>query len=303
MTDEFKCGFVAVVGRPNVGKSTLINALVGEKVSIVTPKPQTTRHRILGIRSDVDSQIIFVDTPGMHRDAAKAMNRMMNRSAASALADADLILFVTEAARWTDEDDDVLQRISQSAITSIAILNKIDKIVPKESLLEHIGNMAQRHRFVELVPVSAEKGDNLSQLLKLIPRYLPASPALFPQDMISDRGQEFQTAEIIREKLTLNLRQELPYGLTVQIEQFDRDEGGITVHAVIWVEKDSQKGIVVGKGGSMLKRVGKSARLELRERLAVPVHLELWVRVKENWADSERDLLGLGFDAPGGRVN
>lgn len=303
MTDEFKCGFVAVVGRPNVGKSTLINALVGEKVSIVTPKPQTTRHRILGIRSDVDSQIIFVDTPGMHRDAAKAMNRMMNRSAASALADADLILFVTEAGRWTDEDDDVLQRISQSAITSIAILNKIDKIVPKESLLEHIGSMAQRHQFVELVPVSAEKGDNLSQLLKLIPRYLPASPALFPQDMISDRGQEFQTAEIIREKLTLNLRQELPYGLTVQIEQFDRDEGGITVHAVIWVEKDSQKGIVVGKGGSMLKRVGKSARLELRERLAVPVHLELWVRVKENWADSERDLLGLGFDAPGGRVN
>ena len=303
MTDEYKCGFVAVVGRPNVGKSTLINALVGEKVSIVTPKPQTTRHRILGIRSDFDSQIIFVDTPGMHRDAAKAMNRMMNRSAASALADADLILFVTEAGRWTDEDDDVLQRIRQSAITSIAILNKIDKIVPKESLLGHIGNMSQRHRFAELVPVSAEKGDNLSQLLKLIPRYLPASPALFPQDMISDRGQEFQAAEIIREKLTLNLRQELPYGLTVQIEQFNRDEGGITVHAVIWVEKDSQKGIVVGKGGSMLKRVGKAARLELRERLAVPVHLELWVRVKENWADSERDLLGLGFDAPGGRVN
>lgn len=303
MTDEFKCGFVAVVGRPNVGKSTLINALVGEKVSIVTPKPQTTRHRILGIRSDVDSQIIFVDTPGMHRDAAKAMNRMMNRSAASALADADLILFVTEAGRWTDEDDDVLQRIRQSAITSIAILNKIDKIVPKESLLGHIGSMSQRHRFAELVPVSAEKGDNLSQLLKLIPRYLPASPALFPPDMISDRGQEFQAAEIIREKLTLNLRQELPYGLTVQIEQFNRDEGGITVHAVIWVEKDSQKGMVVGKGGSMLKRVGKAARLELRERLAVPVHLELWVRVKENWADSERDLLGLGFDAPGGRVN
>ncbi len=303
MTDGFKCGFVAVVGRPNVGKSTLINALVGEKVSIVTPKPQTTRHRILGIRSDSDSQIIFVDTPGMHRDAAKAMNRMMNRSAASALADADLILFVTEAGRWTDEDDDVLQRIRQSAITSVAILNKIDKIVPKEALLGHISSMSQRHGFAELVPVSAEKGDNLSQLLKLIPQYLPASPALFPEDMISDRGQEFQAAEIIREKLTLNLRQELPYGLTVQIEQFDRDESGITIHAVIWVERDSQKGIVVGKGGSMLKRVGKAARLELRERLSVPVHLELWVRVKENWADSERDLLGLGFDAPGGRAN
>jgi GTPase len=303
MTNGFKCGFVAVVGRPNVGKSTLINALVGEKVSIVTPKPQTTRHRILGIRSESDTQIIFVDTPGMHRDAAKAMNRMMNRSAASALADADLILFVTEAGRWTDEDDDVLQRIRQSSITSVAILNKIDKIVPKEALLGHISSMSQRHAFAELVPVSAEKGDNLSQLLKLIPQYLPASPALFPEDMISDRGQEFQAAEIIREKLTLNLRQELPYGLTVQIEQFDRDQAGITIHAVIWVERDSQKGIVVGKGGSMLKRVGKAARLELRERLSVPVHLELWVRVKENWADSERDLLGLGFDAPGGRAN
>lgn len=303
MTDEFKCGFVAVVGRPNVGKSTLINTLVGEKVSIVTPKPQTTRHRILGIRSGSDSQVIFVDTPGMHRDAAKAMNKMMNRSAASALADADLILFVTEAGRWTDEDDDVLKRIRQSSIASFAILNKIDKVVPKESLLEHISNMSQRHQFAELVPVSAAKGDNLSQLLNLIPRYLPASPALFPVDMISDRGEEFRAAEIIREKLTLNLRQELPYGLTVQIEQFSRDEAGITIHAVIWVERESQKGIVVGKGGSMLKRVGKAARLELRDRLALPVHVELWVNVKENWADSERDLLRLGFDAPGGRVD
>jgi GTP-binding protein Era len=286
-----------------VGKSTLINALVGEKVSIVTPKPQTTRHRILGIRSDSDSQIVFVDTPGMHRDAAKAMNRMMNRSAAIALADADLILFVTEAGRWTEEDDDVLQRIKRSVITSIAILNKIDNVVPRESLLGHISSMSLRHRFAELVPVSAKKSDNLGQLLKVIPQYLPSSPALFPEDMISDRGEEFQAAEIIREKLTLNLRQELPYGLTVQIEQFGRDEAGVTIHAVIWVERDSQKGIAVGKGGSMLKRVGKAARLELRERLAVPVHLELWVRVKENWADSERELLGLGFDAPGGRAN
>ncbi len=303
MVDGFKCGFVAVVGRPNVGKSTLINALVGQKVSIVTPKPQTTRHRILGIRSERDSQIIFVDTPGMHRDAAKAMNRMMNRSAVSALADADLILFVSDAGRWTDEDDDVLQRIIRSAITCFAILNKIDKIVPKESLLGQIGSMTQRHRFAELIPVSAVKGDNLGQLLKLIPRNLPASPALFPEDMITDRGQEFQIAEIIREKLTLNLRQELPYGLTVQIEQFSRDVAGISIHAVIWVERDSQKGIVVGKAGSMLKRIGKAARLELRQRLALPVHLELWVRVKENWADSERDLLGLGFDAPGGRAS
>ncbi|HSD70914.1 MAG TPA: GTPase Era [Woeseiaceae bacterium] len=303
MSGEFRCGFVAVVGRPNVGKSTLMNALVGEKVSIVTPKPQTTRHRILGIRSSDDSQIVFVDTPGLHRDAGRAMNRMMNRSAATALADADLVLFVTEAGRWTAEDDDVLRRIGQSSIASFAILNKVDKVVPKEALLEHIASISLRHRFSEVVPVSAVKGDNLGQLLKLIPQYLPASPALFPVNAVSDRGEEFRAAEIIREKLTLTLRQELPYGLTVQIERFERDDNGISIHAVIWVEKTSQKGIVVGKGGSMLKRVGKSARLELRERLAVPVHLELWVRVKENWADSERDLLSLGFDAPSGRVD
>ncbi|MCI0516401.1 MAG: GTPase Era [Woeseiaceae bacterium] len=303
MSGEFRCGFVAVVGRPNVGKSTLMNALVGEKVSIVTPKPQTTRHRILGIRSSDDSQIVFVDTPGLHRDAGKAMNRMMNRSAATALADADLVLFVTEAGRWTAEDDDVLRRISQSSITSFAILNKVDKVVPKDALLEHIASISQRHRFAEVVPVSAVKGDNLGQLLKLIPQYLPASPALFPVNTVSDRGEEFRAAEVIREKLTLNLRQELPYGLTVQIERFERDDNGVSVHAVIWVEKTSQKGIVVGKGGNMLKRVGKAARLELRERLALPVHLELWVRVKENWADSERDLLSLGFDAPSGRAD
>lgn len=301
MSGEFRCGFVAVVGRPNVGKSTLVNALVGEKISIVTPKPQTTRHRILGIRSSEDSQIVFVDTPGLHREAAKALNRMMNRSAAAALADADLVLFVTEAGRWTDEDEEVLRRIGQSRVPAFAILNKIDKVAPKEALLEHIAGMAQRHSYAEIVPVSAVKGDNLDQLLKLIPQHLPVSPPLFPGTMSSDRGDEFRAAEIIREKLTLYLRQELPYGLTVQIERFEREDTGISIHAVIWVEKASQKGMVVGKGGSMLKRVGKAARLELRERLIQPVHLELWVRVRENWADSDRDLQNLGFDLGTGR--
>jgi GTP-binding protein Era len=295
------CGFVAVVGRPNVGKSTLINVLVGRKISIVTPKPQTTRHRILAIRSDETSQIIFVDTPGMHRDATRVMNRMMNRTAAKALADADLILFVTEAGRWTEEDDDVLKRIRDASLPAIALMNKTDKVVPKELLLEYIREMSRRHEFSDLVPISATRRINCDELLQLIPRYLPESPSLYPDDAISDRGDEFRAAESVREKLTVNLRQELPYGLTVQIEQFERDESGATIHAVIWVEKESQKGIVVGKGGSMLKRVGQAARLELRDELAIPVHLELWVRVKDNWADSERDLLRLGFDAPVGR--
>jgi GTP-binding protein Era len=300
MSDHHVCGFVAVVGRPNVGKSTLINALIGRKVSIVTPKPQTTRHRILGIHAVPDGQIVFVDTPGLHRDAAKAMNRVMNRSAASALADADLLLFVIEAGQWTEEDDDVLQKVRQSSIPTIALLNKIDKIARRDTLLEQISAMSQRHEFAELMPISATKRDNLDELLLLIPGYLPASPALFPNDMVSDRDEKFRAAEVVREKLTLNLRQELPYGLTVQIEQFERDDGGVTIHAVIWVERDSQKGIVVGKGGSMLKRIGKSARLELREELKLPVHLELWVRVKANWADSERDLQQLGFDMSAG---
>jgi GTP-binding protein Era len=300
MTDEFRCGFVAVVGRPNVGKSTLINALVGKKISIVTPKPQTTRHRILGIRSDSNSQIVFVDTPGLHRDAAKAMNRLMNRAASTAIADAELIILVSEAGRWTEEDEDVLQRIRRTSIRTFALLNKIDKVVPREALLEYISSVSKRYDFAEVVPVSAVKGDNLEKLLQLIPRYLPVSPPLYPEGMITDRNDEFRAAEIIREKLTLNLRQELPYGLTVQIEQYKRDDTGVTVHAVIWVERESQKGIAVGKSGSVLKRVGQAARLELRDLLKVPVHVELWVRVKENWADSEQDLMRLGFDASGG---
>ncbi|MEE8539124.1 MAG: GTPase Era [Woeseiaceae bacterium] len=291
-----RCGFVAVVGRPNVGKSTLINAILGSKVSIVTPKPQTTRHRILAVYTRNDSQIIFVDTPGLHRGAAKTINRMMNRTAASALADADLILFVSEANRWTTEDQDVLDRLKESPVPAIALLNKIDKVHPKEELLSVLSAMSERHTFGEVLPISAKLHDNLDRLVELIPAYLPESPALYPEEMITDRSESFQIAELIREKLTLLLRQEVPYGLTVEIEQIKKEPEGVGINAIIWVERDSQKGIVVGKGGNVLKKVGRSARLELKERLGMPVHLELWVKVKDNWADSERELLRLGYE-------
>jgi len=296
--DGFRCGFVAVVGRPNVGKSTLINSMMGRKVTIVTAKPQTTRHRILAVRTSENEQVIFVDTPGLHRNAGRAMNRLMNRTAVSALADADLVLFVVEATRWTEEDEDVLERIKAAKIPCIALLNKIDAVHPKQRLLAAIDEMSRRHDFVEIIPVSARKRDNLDVLEASIRPRLPESPPLFPAEMQTDRSPQFHAAEVIREKLTIHLREELPYGLTVQIEQYSEDRDRLTIHAVVWVERDSQKGIVVGKGGQMLKKVGQEARLALAKQLHRSVHLELWVKVKDNWADSEKDLLNLGYESP-----
>ncbi len=295
---EQRCGFVAVIGRPNVGKSTLVNAIVGRKVSIVTAKPQTTRHRILAVHHVADAQIIFVDTPGLHLKAGKAMNRLMNRAAASALADADLVLFVSDAMRWTEEDELVLRRLESCRAPVIALANKVDKVHPKDRLLEVLERLSKRHDFAEIVPISATKGDNLDTLVAMLPRFLPVSPALFPADTLTDRGREFHAAEIIREKLTLMLHQELPYGLTVQVERLVEDEKGVAIDAIIWVERESQKGIVVGKQGAVLKRVGSAARRDLAGQLGRPVHIELWVKVKANWADSEKDLLSLGFETP-----
>lgn len=294
----YRCGLVAVVGRPNVGKSTLINAVMGRKVSIVTAKPQTTRHRILAVHTGDDAQIIFVDTPGLHRKAGKAMNRLMNRTAASALADADVVLFVSDVTHWTVEDDDVLRRLKTCRAPVIALLNKVDKVHPKEALLVALQTMSERDDFAEIVPISAQKRDNLDQLMAIIPGYLPESPPLFPEDMHTDRSPDFHAAEIIREKLTLVLHQELPYGLTVQVERYVTEASGVSINAIIWVERDSQKGIVVGKNGGVLKKIGRAARLEIAEQLRRPVHLELWVKVKSNWADNEKDLLSLGYDVP-----
>jgi len=291
-----RCGFVAVVGRPNVGKSTLINAIMGKKISIVTNKPQTTRHRILAVHTDGDTQIVFVDTPGIHRKAARAMNRLMNRTATSALADADLVLFVAEASRWTEEDDDVLLRLKSIDTPVIALLNKVDRVHPKERLLESLAAMSARHEFAEIFPISALKKDNLKELMHAIPDFLPESPPLFPEQMHTDRSVEFQAAEIVREKLMQMLHQEVPYGLTVQIERYATEGDQVMIDAIIWVDRDSQKGIVVGKGGNVLKTVGQSARLDLCEQLGSRVHLELWVKVKDNWSDSEQDLLRLGYE-------
>lgn len=224
------------------------------------------------------------------------MNRMMNRTASSALADADLVLFVADATRWTEEDDDVMQRLRSVESPVIAVLNKVDKINPKERLFESLAAMAARHDFAEIFPLSALKKDNLKELMAAIPSFLPESPPLFPEEMHTDRGVEFQAAEVIREKLTQMLHQEVPYGLTVQIERYDTSGEQVTINAVIWVDRDSQKGIVVGKGGQVLKTVGQSARLDLCEQLGRRVHLELWAKVKDNWSDSEHDLQRLGYE-------
>ena len=297
VAQEYRCGLVAVIGRPNVGKSTLINAFMGRKVSIVTSKPQTTRHRILAVLTSELQQIIFVDTPGLHRRTGKAMNRMMNRTAANALADADLVLFVSDVTRWTVEDDDVITRLKSGRAPVVALLNKADKVHPKEKLLTAIATLSERHDFAEIVPISALKNDNLERLLALIPNFLPESPPLFPSDTVTDRSVEFHTSEVIREKLTLLLHQELPYGLTVQIERYVIEDSGIAINAIIWVERDSQKGMVVGKNGRLLKKVGRAARLELAEQLEQAVHLELWVKVKSNWTDNEQHLANFGYES------
>jgi GTP-binding protein Era len=294
---DFRCGFVAIVGRPNVGKSTLLNALIERKVSIVSHKPQTTRHRILGIRNDEKRQIIFVDTPGMHSGGKRAMNRHMNRAALVSLNDADVNLFMIEALRWSDEDQRVLDQLVERGRPILLGVNKVDRVTPRERLLPFMEEVARKAHFVEVIPLSGLKGANVAGLPELIAKYLPQSPPHFPLDQVTDRSPQFQAAEIVREKLTRRLHQELPYGLTVEIERFAREDDRLLVNAVIWVERMGQKAIVIGHGGEQLKEVGRAARLEMVELFKVPVHLELWVKVKENWSDSEAALRQLGYES------
>lgn len=295
--EGYRCGFAAIVGRPNVGKSTLLNALLDRKISIVSPKPQTTRHRILGILTQPSAQIVFVDTPGLHANAKRAMNRHMNKAALASLSDADVNLFVVEALRWTDEDQRVLDELITRRRPILLIINKVDKVFPKERLLPFIEELRQKAEFTDVVPLSGLKRSNLEQLPAVISAYLPVSPPHFPADQVTDRSPQFQAAEIVREKLTLRLRQELPYGLTVAIERFVEEEGRLIVNAVIWVERSGQKAIVIGHGGEQLKEVGRAARIEMSNLLGRSVHLELWVKVKENWSDNDAALRQLGYEA------
>jgi GTP-binding protein Era len=293
---EFRSGFVALVGRPNVGKSTLLNSLLGEKLSIVTPRPQTTRQRILGLRNLPQAQIAFVDTPGLHSGARRALNRAMNRTAVAAMADADLCVLVLEALRWTSEDQRVLARVARGQTPVIAVVNKIDEVRPRNRLLPWLAQLAERFAFAEIVPVSATRGENVDRLCDTIARHLPLAPPMFPSEQLTDRSLEFRMGEIIREKLTLELEQEVPYGIAVEIERLAEEEGRLVVTAAIWVDRSGQKPIVIGAKGERLKRVGRAARLEIARVLNRRVHLELWVKVREHWADSARALQQLGLE-------
>ena len=292
----FRCGFAALVGRPNVGKSTLLNALVGAKLSIVTPRPQTTRHRILGISHLPQAQIAFLDTPGLHRGELRALNRAMNRTASSALTEADLCVFVVEALHWTHEDDFVLGRIRKAERPAIAVVNKVDRAKPRSRLLPYLARLAEAFSFIEIVPVSALKGHNIDALRAAIAKALPLSPPMFPDSEQTDRGLPFRIAEVIREKLTLELNQEVPYGIAVEVEQLVEDDGQLEAQTIIWVDREGQKPIVIGPKGERLKRVGRNARLELNQLLGRRMHLTLWVKVRENWADDARALKQLGLE-------
>ena len=293
---NFRSGFAALVGRPNVGKSTLLNALVGQKLSIVTPRPQTTRHRILGIYTSKEEQIAFLDTPGLHREAPRALNKAMNRTATAALEEADIVVLVLEALKWTAEDDLALERVARAGRAAIAAVNKVDRVRPRERLLPYLKELGERHPFLAIVPISALKSDNVEALRRTIAAHLPQGPVLYPDGELTDRGIEFRIAEMIREKLTLELNQEVPYGIAVEVERMAEEEGQLMVDAAIWVDREGQKPIVIGAKGERLKRVGTAARLTLNEMLQRRLHLTLWVKVRENWADNARALKELGLE-------
>ncbi len=294
-TNDSYCGFVAIVGRPNVGKSTLLNDLVGSKVSITADKPQTTRHKIIGIKTEGDRQAVFIDTPGMHLLQKKAINKEMNKAAKSALRDVDAVLFVVIALEWTEEDELVLQCVRHLKCPVFLVVNKVDMVPQKEQLLPYMQNLAEKMPFQEIIPCVATDGMQVALIAEKIFSVLPAGPHMYPADQTTDKSLKFRFAEIIREKLTRILSAELPYALSVEIEDIRQTDTQLVVHAIIWVERDSQKMIVIGKHGAVLKEVGKQARLDMNHLLKASVHLELWVKVRNNWSNDTTALRNLGY--------
>ncbi|EDN68992.1 GTPase [Beggiatoa sp. PS] len=295
-SNEGHCGYVAIIGRPNVGKSTLLNYLLGKKLCITSRKPQTTRHRLLGIKTLGNTQIIYVDTPGIHQRQHNAMNRYLNRAAQGSMVGVDMIIWLVEALCWTEEDSYVLKSLAQLTAPVILGVNKIDKINDKKALLPYLQDVTLKHDFISVFPISAHKGDNLDKLEAKVIDLLPINALLFPEDQITDRTERFLCAEIVREKLIRRLGAELPYRMTVQIEQFEtRNNNLIFISAIIWVERKGQKIIVIGKKGNMLKNIGQEARQDIEQMLGSKVFLQLWVKVKEGWCDNDRALQQLGY--------
>jgi GTP-binding protein Era len=296
MDGDFRCGYIALIGRPNVGKSTLLNRILGQKISITSRRPQTTRHRVLGIKTHDSAQLIYVDTPGIHDFSGRAMNRHMNRAASSVLPDVDVVVFLVDGFKWTGDDDLVLKKLDNIDCPVILVVNKIDLLANRDELLPWLQELSGKRGFEQVIPVSATKGDNVTALETAIETLLPQAPAMFPEDQVTDRSVRFLAAELVREKLFRKLGKELPYGLTVEIESFKSEPGITHIHALIWVERKSQKTIVIGRQGRVLKEVGIEARKDIEVLIDGKVNLKLWVKIKEGWADDERALRSLGYN-------
>ena len=296
--EAFRAGFVSMIGRPNVGKSTLVNELIGQKITITAPRPQTTRHRIHAIKSTPCYQIVLVDTPGLHQGIKKSLNRYMNRAAKSALVDVDAVVFVVEANKWTREDDMVARLLADVKAPVIVAINKVDTVKAKYDLLPFIEQVSKKVDFKAVVPVSAYRKINLEALEQEIVACLPEQPPIFPEDYVTDRPTKFLVAEMIREKLMRYLGEEVPYGTTVEVEQMKWDEAAErwVIHATIMVEREGQKRIVIGEEGQLIKKIGTEARKDIMNLLDARVHLELWVKVKSNWSDDDRALASLGYN-------
>lgn len=294
--DKSRCGYVAIIGRPNVGKSTLLNNILGQKVSITSKKPQTTRHQLLGIKTTPKCQFLYVDTPGIHGKEPRAINRYMNRSAKTVVRDVDVVVFVLDRTDWQDDDEIASETVRRHKDHLIIAINKVDLLKDKQRLLPYLAQLKEKFPAAELVPISAEQGENVDRLESLIESKLPPGAALFPDDQITDRSTRFLVAEIIREKIMRQLGEEVPYAATIQIESFKDSGKTIHIEAVVFVERDGQKAILIGKKGEKLKRIGTDARQDIETLLERKVMLNIWVKVKANWSDDDRALKSLGYD-------